>query len=101
MRIGIDARLVYYSQAGIGQYILNLVRELAHLDGEDDFLILQGRKDQTVLTEGENFSRRSLWTPSHHRLEQWALPLEIGPLGLDILQNGIKRNRTSHRNAGV
>ncbi|HAL61072.1 MAG TPA: glycosyltransferase family 1 protein [Chloroflexi bacterium] len=87
MRIGIDARLVYYSQAGIGQYILNLVRELAHLDREDDFFILQSRKDKTVLTEGENFSRRSLWTPSHHRLEQWTLPLEIGPLGLDILHS--------------
>ncbi|MFQ6001714.1 MAG: glycosyltransferase family 1 protein, partial [Anaerolineae bacterium] len=87
MRIGIDARLVYYSQAGIGQYILNLVRELAHLDREDEIFILQSRKDKTVLTEEENFSRCSLWTPSHHRLEQWTLPLEIGPLGLDILHS--------------
>jgi len=87
MRIGIDARLVYYSQAGIGQYILNLVRGLAHLDREDDFSILQSRKDKTVLVEGGNFSRRSLWTPSHHRLEQWTLPLEIGRLGLDILHS--------------
>ncbi len=87
MRVGIDARLVYYSQAGIGQYILNLVRELARLDREDVFFILQGRKDKALLTEGENFSRRSLWTPSHHRLEQWTLPLEIGPLGLDILHS--------------
>lgn len=87
MRIGIDARLVYYSQAGIGQYILNLVRELARLDKEDDFLVLQSRKDKMVLTEGGNVSRRSLWTPSHHRLEQWTLPLEIGRLGLDILHS--------------
>ena len=29
MRIGIDARLVYYSQAGISQYILRLIHGLA------------------------------------------------------------------------
>ena len=28
MRIGIDARLVFYSKAGIGQYIIHLTRGL-------------------------------------------------------------------------
>ena len=31
MRIGFDARLVYYQQAGIGQYIIHLVQGLARV----------------------------------------------------------------------
>ena len=45
MRIGIDARLVYYSRAGIGQYILHLVRWLAEIDGANQYVLLQSRKD--------------------------------------------------------
>ncbi len=87
MRIGIDARLVYYSQAGIGQYILGLIRGLAEIAPEEHFSILQSRKDRTVITERRNFFRRALWTPSHHRFEQWFLSLEIAPLGLDLLHS--------------
>lgn len=87
MRIGIDARLVYYTQAGIGQYILRLIEALAKIDREDEFIILQSRKDETIVTSQANFRRRSLWTPSHHRLEQWTLPLEIGMTGLDLLHS--------------
>jgi len=87
MRIGIDARLVHYSQAGIGQYILRLTEALAGIDHEDEFVLLQSRKDRTIIVNQANFRRRSLWTPSHHRLEQWVLPLEIFPLGLDVLHS--------------
>jgi glycosyltransferase involved in cell wall biosynthesis len=87
MRIGIDARLVYYSQAGIGQYILNLVRWLAQIDGANEYVLLQSRKDQTTIIEQANFRRVSLWTPSHHRFEQHALPAEIARLGLDLLHS--------------
>ncbi len=87
MRIGIDARLVYYSQAGIGQYILRLTRELAEIDNENEFILLQSRKDKVAITSKPNFKRVSLWTPSHHWLEQWALRAEISPLGLDVLHS--------------
>lgn len=87
MRIGIDARLVYYSQAGISQYILRLVEGLARIDQEDEFVLLQSRKDETVINSQANFRRRSLWTPSHHRLEQWVLPLEVALAGLDVLHS--------------
>jgi glycosyltransferase involved in cell wall biosynthesis len=87
MRIGIDARLVYYSRAGIGQYILGLVEGLSKVDEENEYVLLQSRKDETILTARANFSRKSLWTPSHHRLEQLALPFEITPLRLDILHS--------------
>jgi glycosyltransferase involved in cell wall biosynthesis len=87
MRIGIDARLVHYSRAGIGQYITGLVKGLSECDQDDEFVLLQSRKDRTVLAQADNFSRKSLWTPSHHRLEQLALPVEISPLRLDILHS--------------
>jgi len=87
MRIGIDARLIYYTQAGIRSYIVHLIEALARIDQEDEFIILQSRKDDTILVSQPNFHRRSFWTPSHHRLEQWTLPLEIGPLRLDVLHS--------------
>ena len=87
MRIGIDARLHHYSRAGIGQYILGLVNGLSACNGDDEFVLLQSRKDKTILAEGPNFFRKSLWTPSHHRLEQLVLPLEISPLRLDVLHS--------------
>ncbi len=87
MRVGIDARLVYYSQAGIGQYILHLVDGLAKVDGANEYVLLQSRKDNTTILEHPNFRRVSLWTPSHHRLERYALNVELMRLGLDVLHS--------------
>ncbi|MGD2205413.1 MAG: glycosyltransferase family 1 protein [Anaerolineae bacterium] len=87
MRVGIDARLVYYSQAGIGQYILHLVDGLAKVDKDNEYVLLQSRKDQSTILEQSNFRRVSLWTPSHHRLERYALNVELMRLGLDVLHS--------------
>jgi len=87
MRIGIDARLVYYSQAGIGQYILHLINGLAQIDRENEYVILQSRKDDTTIVQQPNFRRVSLWTPSHHRLERVSLNMELMRLGLDLLHS--------------
>lgn len=88
MRIGIDARLVYYSRAGIGQYITRLVEALAKLDvEEEEFVLLQSRKDRTHIVNDHNFIRLSLWTPSHHWLEQTTLQFEIGRARLDLLHS--------------
>ena len=88
MRIGIDARLVYYSRAGIGQYILRLVEAMAHLDAvAEEFVLLQSRKDRTQIVAQPSFSRRSVWTPSHHRLEQFLLPFELQGARLDLLHS--------------
>ena len=88
MRVGIDARLVFYSKAGIGQYIIHLTRALAELDTPDDkFVLLQSRKDDTKIIDNHNFSRYSLWTPSHHRLEQPALRFETVRRRLDLLHS--------------
>lgn len=85
MKIGIDARLIHYQRAGIGQYTQRLVQALAAIDHGNSYVILQSRKDRVPLAEGSNLRRCALWTPPHHRYEQWALPLELWPLQLDLL----------------
>ncbi len=87
MRIGIDARLVFYNRAGIGQYILRLVEALAQLHAEDEFVLLQSRKDKSTIINSNGFVRKSLWTPSHNRFEQFALSFEISRLNLDLLHS--------------
>ncbi|MBI5955550.1 MAG: glycosyltransferase family 4 protein [Chloroflexi bacterium] len=85
MRIGIDARLLYYQQAGIGQYTLRLVEALAQVDRENEYVLLQSRKDRSILVREPNFRRHALWTPPHHRFEQLALSLELAPVKVDVL----------------
>jgi len=87
MRVGIDARLVYYRQAGITQYTLRLLEEFAAIAEDDEFFVFQSRRDPATLVEQPNFHRRSLWTPPHHRLEQLLLPLEISTTDLDVLHS--------------
>ena len=87
MRIGIDARLVYYHQAGIGQYILRLCQGLAQVNRQDQFTIFKSRKDKTQVVEQSNFKIEQLWTPSHHRLERQAMSLELARFQLDVLHS--------------
>ncbi len=87
MRVGIDARLVYYRQAGISQYTVRLLEEFASIGKNDEFIVFQSRKDKSTLVDRPNFRKRSLWTPPHHRLEQLLLPLEIATVDLDVLHS--------------
>jgi len=87
MRIGMDARLLYYQPAGIGLYTRRLLEALEGVDADNDYVVLQSRKDGSRLARGPRSSRRLLWTPPHHRFEQWTLPLELAPLGLDLLHS--------------
>jgi glycosyltransferase involved in cell wall biosynthesis len=88
MRIGIDARLVYYNRAGIGEYIVQLAQALTQIEtGNDRFVLLQSRKDKSAIVKSEKFGRKSLWTPSHNRFEQQALSFEISRLKMDLLHS--------------
>ncbi len=87
MRIGIDARLVFYHQAGIGQYILRLTQALARVDQDDLFILFKSRKDKTLLVDQPNFQIKKLWTPSHHRFERLAMSVELAPYPLDVLHS--------------
>lgn len=86
-RIGIDARLTYYTQGGIAQYTQHIIRELAGLDAAHSFFILQSRKDMRDLAVGPGQQRISCWTPAHHWLERVALTLELLPHRLDLLHS--------------
>ncbi|MEA3375162.1 MAG: glycosyltransferase family 1 protein [Chloroflexota bacterium] len=87
MRIGIDARIAYYSGGGIRSYVVHLLESLASLDRETDYRILYSRKDGDSAPLGPNFHPVACWTPSHHRFERWALGVEISRLGLDLLHS--------------
>jgi len=87
MRIGIDARILGYRRAGIGQYTYRLVEALAEIDQDDEFIIFQSRRDGKEIVQHPNFHRQTLYTPSHHRLEQWVLPLELWRHQLDLLHS--------------
>jgi glycosyltransferase involved in cell wall biosynthesis len=87
MRVGIDARIVYYAPGGIRSYTLHLLDALAQLDDKTEYYILHSRKDRDPPLPGPNFHPCACWTPSHHRLERWTLGLEIARLGLDLLHS--------------
>jgi glycosyltransferase involved in cell wall biosynthesis len=95
MRIGFDARLVYYQQAGIGQYILQLVQGVARLTNPSR----QGEKGSThelwvfrshkapPLELPAWVHQAKLWTPSHHRYESTALVAELTTKRLALLHS--------------
>jgi glycosyltransferase involved in cell wall biosynthesis len=82
MRIGIDGRLTYYRTGGISTYIRRLVLALEALDPSNDYTVFHSRKASDRL--GSRFRRGVLWTPSHHRLERFALSVELAPHRLDV-----------------
>lgn len=87
MHIGIDARLYYYRQAGIGNYVVRLIRALAEIDAEDRFTVFQSWKDKANFIARPNFKRQNLLTPCHNKYEQIALPLELSRSRLDLLHS--------------
>jgi glycosyltransferase involved in cell wall biosynthesis len=86
LRIGIDARLIHYRTGGISTYTRALLRQFAaHPPPDVKFVVLQSRKQPDTLVEG--LPHVKLWTPSHHRLEKWALSVELARLRLDVLHS--------------
>lgn len=86
MHIGIDARLPYYQMGGISQYTIFLIQALAALDNQNQYTIFQHRRDSHFHTpNSQNFKRKDLWTPCHHRLERWSVAVELLPHRLDVM----------------
>lgn len=85
MRIGIDARLNAYRQAGIPVYTRSLLGALARQDTPHKWYALQHRRQQKPLFPELPLRRPTLVTPPHHRWESWALPLELLRLPLDLI----------------
>ncbi|MBI5567430.1 MAG: glycosyltransferase family 4 protein [Chloroflexi bacterium] len=87
MNIGLDTRLAYYRRySGIGQYIVHLAELLPALDAAHSYTLIHSRKDQAPPGTA-NARQCAAWTPSHHRFEQWALPIELARLRLDLLHS--------------
>ena len=89
MRIGIDCRLPTYQMGGISQSILHLLPALANIDEENEYLLFHSRKESRsfVPLNAERFSRRNLWTPSHHHLERWTLGVELSRQSLEVFHS--------------
>jgi glycosyltransferase involved in cell wall biosynthesis len=87
VRIGIDARIVAYRRGGIASYVRHLLPALAALDPRTDYRVLRNWRDRKRSEPGANFRRITVFTPCHHRLERWALGMEVLRLGLDLLHS--------------
>jgi len=86
-RIGLDARLTYYRRGGITEYIEALLRELPLVDTDNEYFVLQSRRDHRNLASGSRQHKIACWTPAHHRIERLALGIEAFPLRLDLLHS--------------
>jgi glycosyltransferase involved in cell wall biosynthesis len=65
---------------------VHLAELLPALDGDHTYTLIHSRKDQSP--SGAAKARQyAAWTPSHHRFEQWALPIELARLRLDLLHS--------------
>jgi glycosyltransferase involved in cell wall biosynthesis len=87
MHIGIDARLVHYTRAGIGEYTLRLTQALAAAYPADRFTLLQHRRSAQPLVTAPNVQIARTLVPTHHRLEQRLLPWVANGLGVDVFHS--------------
>ncbi len=89
MRIGIDCRLPTFQMGGISQSILHLLPALVGVDRENDYILFHSRKEgrSFIPQNAPLFQRRNLWTPCHHRIERWALAVELLGDRLDVFHS--------------
>lgn len=89
MNIGIDCRLPTYQMGGISQYTIHLIQALGELAGEDHYKIFHSIKEGRTFLPNETygFSRSNLLTPCHHRLERYALALELVNHRLEVFHS--------------
>jgi glycosyltransferase involved in cell wall biosynthesis len=83
VRIGIDARKLH--DFGIGTYIRNLLRQLARMDRQTEFVILCRPEDrETLAALGENFRAVVETAGNYSILEQVAIPLALKREGVTL-----------------
>ena len=87
MRVAVDGRLLYYRRAGIGQYTLRLLEALTQVAPEERFLFLHDWRQRRRLLRAPNLDHVRIYTPSHHRWEDFLLPAELLTLRLDLLHS--------------
>ena len=73
MRVAIDARKLH--DFGIGTYIRNLLRQLARIDRQTDYVLLSGAQDMDVASQlGPNFRAVLEPSPNYSLREQLHVP---------------------------
>ena len=82
MRIGIDARKLH--DFGIGTYIRNLLRQLARLDRDTEFVVLCRREDLGAIVLGENFRAVAESAGNYSVAEQLKIPLALKREGVTL-----------------
>ena len=83
MRIGIDARKLH--DFGIGTYIRNLLRHLARLDRETEFVLLSRAGDAGALASlGENFRPIVETAANYSVVEQVTVPMALWRERVDL-----------------
>jgi glycosyltransferase involved in cell wall biosynthesis len=87
MHVGIDARLVHYTRAGIGEYTLRLTQALAATYPRERFTLLQDSRSTQPLVSAGNVTIARTRVPSHHRLEQYFLPIAVDGLKTDVFHS--------------
>lgn len=83
MRIGIDARKLH--DFGIGTYIRNLLRHLARLDVETEYVVLCRPEDaSTIAALGKNLRPVAEQSANYSIAEQWRIPLALRREGVTL-----------------
>jgi hypothetical protein len=83
LRIGIDARKLH--DFGIGTYIRNLLRQLARLDRETEFVVFCRPEDREGLTTlGDNFRPVAEPAANYSVGEQFSIPLAARREGVTL-----------------
>src|SRR5688572_26488932 len=83
MRIAIDARKLH--DYGIGTYVRNILRYLARIDRENEYVLLCRPADvASVRAYGENFSAVPEPSGNYSLKEQVRLPLTLRRVGADV-----------------
>ncbi|MCK4352412.1 glycosyltransferase family 4 protein [candidate division WOR-3 bacterium] len=84
MRIGIDARGIYKELDGIGRFGINLLRELAHLDSFNEYIVYKNPEMNSSIVSKPNFTERIINIPRFTIKEQVVLPEIFKKDKLDI-----------------
>jgi glycosyltransferase involved in cell wall biosynthesis len=86
MKIAIDARK--WRDFGIGTYVRNVVRHLAHIDRETTYFLFCDRNDEATLRDlAENFVPVVEDSRGYSLQEHFSIPLKLRRLGADLLHS--------------
>ena len=85
-KIAIDARK--WRDYGIGTYVRNLVRHLAHLDRETTYFLFCDPADEATLRDlAENFVPVVDGSRGYRFQEHVSIPMKLRRLGVDLLHS--------------